>query len=431
MKISFAGCGFMGVYHIGVGHCLFERTPELLDQMDGCYGTSAGAIVAVCMAVNARTEDGNRFVVKATNAVNKSILGAFHPGFDPGAHIEEFLEDVLPPNAHREVRGKVRISVTELPTMKNRIIGDFNTRKELIKAVVGSSFIPCFSGYVPPIFRGKRVVDGGFSDNIPHAKDIDDVITVSPFPGDFDICPEEDHHHNMKHFFHVANMQLQFNVHNWWRIKKCFFSPSMSELRDIQREGYRDTLRFLKTRGLISEPILRPYMALKDCIPLEFDTEVEKEDDPQLEEKDGVGGSSHYWLQLEKVALTNALDLPLSRAHVGCSQSSDYFSDTSSPDSLSRSISSSNVSELGIGDDLTDLEDAEMLSSFLSTRALCSRRRSDWTFKELVSPRVVSYLCQSVYATVHAKDKQYDLCLFERANNLWRSVLQHATGSSN
>ena len=109
-------------------------------------------------------------------------------------------------------------------------------------------------------------------------------------------------------------------------------------------------------------------MALKDCIPLESDTEVEKEDDPQLEEEDGVGGSSHYWLQFEKVALTNALDLPLSRAHVGCSQSSDYFSDTSSPDSLSGSISSSNVSELGIGDDLTDLEDAEMLSSFLSTR---------------------------------------------------------------
>ena len=27
------------------------------------------------------------------------------------------------------------------------------------------------------------------------------------------------------------------------------FSPSMSELRDIQREDYRDTLRFLKTRG--------------------------------------------------------------------------------------------------------------------------------------------------------------------------------------
>ena len=73
-------------------------------------------------------------------------------------------------------------------------------------------------------------------------------------------------------------------------------------------------------------------------------------------------------LTSEKVALTDALELPLSRALVGYSQSSDYFSEASSPDSLSRSISSSNVSELGIEDDLTELEDAEMLSSFRSTR---------------------------------------------------------------
>ena len=93
------------------------------------------------------------------------------------------------------------------------------------------------------------MVDGGFSDDIPHTNDIDGIITVSPFPGDFDICLEEDHHQNMKHFFHVANMELQFNMLNWWRIRRCFFSLSMSELRDIQREGYRRTLRFLKTRG--------------------------------------------------------------------------------------------------------------------------------------------------------------------------------------
>ena len=66
-----------------------------------------------------------------------------------------------------------------------------------------------FTFYALYSFLLQRVVDGGFSDNIPHAKDIDDVITVSPFPGDFDICPEEDRHHNMKHFFHVANMELQ------------------------------------------------------------------------------------------------------------------------------------------------------------------------------------------------------------------------------
>ena len=65
-----------------------------------------------------------------------------------------------------------------------------------------------------------------------------------------------------------------------------------------------------------------------------------------------------YWLQLEKVALSDALDFLL--------QSSDFFSESNSSGSLSRSISS-NISEVGIDDDLTELEDAEMLSSFQST----------------------------------------------------------------
>ena len=113
-------------------------------------------------------------------------------------------------------------------------------------------------------------------------------------------------------------------------------------------------------------------MALKDCIPVESDTGVEwEEETPQLEEEDGVREPSQYWLQLEKVALTDVLDLPFSRVHAGCSQSSDYFSEASSPDSLSRSISSSNVSEVGLEEDLTELEDAEMLSSFRSTRGKC------------------------------------------------------------
>ena len=115
--------------------------------------------------------------------------------------------------------------------------------------VLSVSHVSVFTFYALYSFLLQRVVDGGFSDNIPHAKDIDGVITVSHFPGDFDICPEEDRHHNMKHFFHIANMELQFNMHNWWRIKQCLISPSMSEMRDIQREGYRDTLRFLKARG--------------------------------------------------------------------------------------------------------------------------------------------------------------------------------------
>ena len=53
--------------------------------------------------------------------------------------------------------------------------------------VLSVSHVRVFTFYALYSFLLQRVVDGGFSDNIPHAKDIDDVITVSPFPSDFDI----------------------------------------------------------------------------------------------------------------------------------------------------------------------------------------------------------------------------------------------------
>lgn len=421
----------MGVYHIGVGHCLHERVPELVNELDGFYGTSAGSIVAVCLAVGATTQDGNDFAARGTEAVHKSYLGAFSPFFNPNKLIDDFLEELLPPNAHRDLRNKVKISVTELPYLKNKIISDFNTRKELIKAVVGSSFIPVFSGYAPPSFRGKRIVDGGFSDNVPFSKD-SDVISVSPFPGDFDICPEEEPHYNFQHYFQIANMALQFNVTSWWRIKKCIFVPSMAELQKIQRQGYRDTLKFLKLRGLVSEPIHRPYMALRDCIPVkgvdkenpEWHREEEPSNIPTLPHlRCTVGLEAEMWMH---------------SARVHCdSQTSDYFSDTSSPGVLSRSTSLSNVLETANSlsdeeedeedDTISPEEDEKILQTFRSTKRLCSRRRSNWTTSDFMSPKAVSFLWHTVYSTIHAKDQEYQINLFQKANNLWKYVLNHST----
>jgi len=49
MKISFAGCGFLGVYHIGVAKCIVEMAPQFADSLEGYYGTSAGSLVAVML----------------------------------------------------------------------------------------------------------------------------------------------------------------------------------------------------------------------------------------------------------------------------------------------------------------------------------------------------------------------------------------------
>lgn len=47
MNISFSGCGFLGIYHIGVASCLKTYAPYLLENK--ICGSSAGAISACCL----------------------------------------------------------------------------------------------------------------------------------------------------------------------------------------------------------------------------------------------------------------------------------------------------------------------------------------------------------------------------------------------
>ena len=47
MNLSFAGCGFLGVYHIGVAACMSRYCPELL--LNRIAGASAGAIAAAAL----------------------------------------------------------------------------------------------------------------------------------------------------------------------------------------------------------------------------------------------------------------------------------------------------------------------------------------------------------------------------------------------
>lgn len=43
-SLSFAGCGFLGFYYVGVTSCLSERAPHLLRHARKFFGASAGAL---------------------------------------------------------------------------------------------------------------------------------------------------------------------------------------------------------------------------------------------------------------------------------------------------------------------------------------------------------------------------------------------------
>lgn len=68
-NISFAGCGFLGVYHIGVASCLREHAPFLVANATHIYGASAGALTATALVTGACLgERGRRGAGRAVSA---------------------------------------------------------------------------------------------------------------------------------------------------------------------------------------------------------------------------------------------------------------------------------------------------------------------------------------------------------------------------
>lgn len=49
MNLSFSGCGFLGIYHVGVAACFRRYAPHVLDYK--VTGTSAGALAAIYVAL--------------------------------------------------------------------------------------------------------------------------------------------------------------------------------------------------------------------------------------------------------------------------------------------------------------------------------------------------------------------------------------------
>lgn len=47
MNLSFAGCGFLGIYHVGVAVCFKKYAPHML--VEKIAGASAGAVAACCL----------------------------------------------------------------------------------------------------------------------------------------------------------------------------------------------------------------------------------------------------------------------------------------------------------------------------------------------------------------------------------------------
>ncbi|XP_037018949.2 patatin-like phospholipase domain-containing protein 2 [Artibeus jamaicensis] len=261
-NISFAGCGFLGVYHIGVASCLREHAPFLVANATHIYGASAGALTATALVTGACLGEAGANIIEVSKEARKRFLGPLHPSFNLVKTIRGCLVKILPDDSYERASGRLGISLTRVSDGKNVIIYHFNSKEELIQANVCSTFIPVYCGLIPPTFRSVRYVDGGISDNLP-LYELKNTITVSPFSGESDICPQDSS--TSIHELRVTNTSIQFNLRNLYRLSKALFPPEPLVLREMCKQGYRDGLRFLRRNGLLNRP--NPLLALPPARP--------------------------------------------------------------------------------------------------------------------------------------------------------------------
>ncbi|XP_034382566.1 patatin-like phospholipase domain containing 3 [Cyclopterus lumpus] len=247
-NLSFAGCGFLGIYHIGVASCLLEKAPYLIKGATKLYGASAGALTASVLASQACITKCCEDVLEVAKEARKRNLGPLHPTFNLVKVIRTGLDRDLPSDAHVQASGRLCVSLTRVSDGENVLVSEFSSKEELIQALICSCFIPVYCGLIPPSFRGVRYVDGGISNNLPQSE-LKNTITISPFSGECDICPRDNS--TSFHELRFTNTSIQMNLGNMYRLSRALFPPEPKVLAEMCQSGYKDALRFLEENNLL------------------------------------------------------------------------------------------------------------------------------------------------------------------------------------
>ncbi|KAM5289166.1 patatin-like phospholipase domain-containing protein 5 [Ctenodactylus gundi] len=263
---SFSGAGYLALYYVGVFQCLRQRAPSLLQSVRRFYGSSAGALCAASFLCGVSTDTCCSQLLGMVKFVCSLSLGIFHPAYAPIEHIRQQLQLILPADSHILASQRLGISVTHWPDGQNVIITDFATREELIQALVCTSYFPFYCGTIPPAFRGERYLDGALSNHMPFAN-CPTTITVSPFHGTADICPQSTS--ASLHEMNAFNANFQISTTNFFLGFKSLFPFEPEMVADYCRQGYLDALRFLERRGLTKEPVLCTLVSRESLAPAE------------------------------------------------------------------------------------------------------------------------------------------------------------------
>jgi hypothetical protein len=163
-QIIFCGCGGFYHYYIGVTSVLQRLIKDGDDIIFG--GISAGCFPALFLVLGMDADElFNRLNRPLLWDVAKHRAGAL---FSYNNYARKWLLDFMPEDAYERASGRLRVSVTRVPSFENEIIDTFTSNEDLIDSILCSAYVPLFEWGLYKNHRDSRFVDGGVSDLYGH-----------------------------------------------------------------------------------------------------------------------------------------------------------------------------------------------------------------------------------------------------------------------
>ncbi|CAM4438068.1 patatin-like phospholipase domain-containing protein 4 isoform X1 [Lepidochelys kempii] len=243
LNLSFAACGFLGIYHLGAASALCRHGKKLLKVVKAFAGASAGSLVAtVLLTMPENIEECEVFTYNFAEEIRKLYFGAVTPGYDFMTRLRAGIESFLPSNAHEIAENRLFVSITNTKNGKNYLVSNFSSREDLIKVLLASSFVPVYAGIKAVEYKGEKWIDGGLTNGLPILP-VGRTVTVSPFSGRLDICPQDKGHVDL--YIKVAKQDLMLSVANLVRLNQALFPPSQKKMESLYQNGFDDAVHFL------------------------------------------------------------------------------------------------------------------------------------------------------------------------------------------
>eukprot|EP00434_Breviolum_minutum_P009508 symbB.v1.2.008371.t1/scaffold521.1/size192847/3 len=159
---SFDSCGWLFVYHFGVGawlsgHLGLERQGDEIPQEVAFSGSSGGSLIACVLACGQKVRDVFDFIVEQQPLCRRNPTEMFPA-------VERALRHFQFEGAYRRANGRMRVLLTRItrtpPFVQGEVIDQFVDNETTIQALCASCHVPLFAGLLPRQISGRYYYDG-------------------------------------------------------------------------------------------------------------------------------------------------------------------------------------------------------------------------------------------------------------------------------